>query len=190
MYSIVICSAVINTLQDYLKYRAIDLSREMPYINPWNAKIYLYKSWKPKGCVQFKIIINVLVSSFRFIWIPMLRVYGHYVFFFFLSVQGSTLDVRIWRLKSIPRAERVKLVWLTVHLSSPKMTEDYHVAEYYNVSRCKIWAIIYKYIKYINDSWSSQSRFAGVPLVTKVLTIVWFVWLRIGQFPGLSNVHL
>ena len=25
---------------------------------------------------QFKIIINGLVSSFRFIWIPMLRVYG------------------------------------------------------------------------------------------------------------------
>ena len=27
---------------------------------------------------QFDIIINVLVSSFRFIWIPMLLVYDHY----------------------------------------------------------------------------------------------------------------
>ena len=35
---------------------------------------------------QFEIIINtdnVLVSSFRFIWIPMLWVYGHYRYLYF-----------------------------------------------------------------------------------------------------------
>ena len=39
----------------------------------------------------FEIILNVLVSSFRFIWIPMLWVYGHYTFLI-LSVRESTLD--------------------------------------------------------------------------------------------------
>ena len=28
---------------------------------------YLYKPWGPKGCFQFKIVINVLVGSFHFI---------------------------------------------------------------------------------------------------------------------------
>ena len=32
------------------------------------ADIFLYK---PKGFFQFEVVINVLVSSFRFIWIPM-----------------------------------------------------------------------------------------------------------------------
>ena len=32
---------------------------------------------------------------------PMLWVYGHYKYFAF-SGRGSTLDVRIWRLKSVP----------------------------------------------------------------------------------------
>ena len=30
----------------------------------------------------FDIIINVLVSSLRFIWIPVLWVYGHYKYFY------------------------------------------------------------------------------------------------------------
>ena len=46
-----------------------------------------YKEWRPKGYFQFEIIINVLVSSFRFTWIPMLCVfkYGRYKYFNFLS---------------------------------------------------------------------------------------------------------
>ena len=79
--------------------------------------------------LQFEIIINVLVVSFRFIWIPMLWVYGHYIFLykclsclipfylntyvmglgpFFLyniSVRRSTLDVRIWRLRRFTRSK-------------------------------------------------------------------------------------
>ena len=66
------------------------------------------------GSFQFEIIINVIVSPSRFILIPMLWVYGHYNFFM-ISVQGSTLDVKIWRLqmsvqnltsKVDPRAEK------------------------------------------------------------------------------------
>ena len=33
------------------------------------AGIFLYKPWRPNGLFQFEIIINVLVSSFRFIQI-------------------------------------------------------------------------------------------------------------------------
>ena len=62
--------------------------------NPYNADIFLYKPWRPKGFVQFQIIINVLVSSFWRILIPMLRVHGHYKYFA-LSMRGLYLDVTI-----------------------------------------------------------------------------------------------
>ena len=32
--------------------------------NPLSAEYFVYKPWKPKGFIQFEIIINVLVSSF------------------------------------------------------------------------------------------------------------------------------
>ena len=72
-------------------------------------KIFLYKPWRPKGFFQFEIIINVSVSSFRFIWIPMLWVYGHYKYFNsytawidFGRQNLTSTDVRFWRIKSIP----------------------------------------------------------------------------------------
>ena len=40
------------------------------------------------------------VSCFRFLWITMLWVYSRYKYLYSYSA-GSTLDVRIWRLKSI-----------------------------------------------------------------------------------------
>ena len=42
------------------------------------------------------IIINVLVSSLRLIWIHVLWIYGHYTLLV-LSVSKPALDVRIWR---------------------------------------------------------------------------------------------
>ena len=64
---------------------------------------------------QFGIIINVLVSSFRFIWISMLWVYGHYTYLNSFSVgtvfrrqnltvveTSDSIDVRFRRLKSLP----------------------------------------------------------------------------------------
>ena len=54
----------------------------------------LYKLWR--FFFLFNIIINVLVSSFCFIGIPMSWVYGHYISLI-LSVRWSSLDVRIWR---------------------------------------------------------------------------------------------
>ena len=56
-------------------------------VTPYNAEFFFFWTFEIKGFFQFEIIINVLVSSFRFIWMPMLRVYGHYNYFT-LSVRG------------------------------------------------------------------------------------------------------
>ena len=45
--------------------------------NPYNVEIFLYKPWKPIIYFEFEILFNVLISSFCFVWIPMLWVYGH-----------------------------------------------------------------------------------------------------------------
>ena len=59
-----------------------------------------------KALNQFEIIINVSVSSFWFIWIPMLWVYGHYKYLYSYSAgiyfsrhNLTSTDVRLWRLK-------------------------------------------------------------------------------------------
>ena len=48
---------------------------------PSQRRNIFVKTMKAKGFFQFEIIINVFVSSFRFIWIPMLWVYGHCKYF-------------------------------------------------------------------------------------------------------------
>ena len=78
-------------------------------INPWSADIFLCETIGIKGFFQFLIIINVLVSSFHFIWIPILWVYGLYKYFYsygmgidFRRQNLTSTDVRFWHLKSIP----------------------------------------------------------------------------------------
>ena len=44
-----------------------------------------------------EVMINVLVSSFRFIWVPLLW-YTATVYFLIIPVREPTLDVRIWLL--------------------------------------------------------------------------------------------
>ena len=63
-------------------------------------KYFLYKPWRPNFFSNL-LSSKFLVSSFWFIWKPMLWVYGHYKYFT-LSVRDSTWDVRFWRLKSFP----------------------------------------------------------------------------------------
>ena len=46
------------------------------YINTYNAELFLYITMEAKGFFQFKIIINVLVSSFHYIRIPGTYVIG------------------------------------------------------------------------------------------------------------------
>ena len=69
------------------------------------------KCWNTKGFCQFKIIIKD--SSFRFIWMAMLSVYGHYKCSTF-SMREPPSDVRIWRLKSGPALKGLKLIILTI----------------------------------------------------------------------------
>ena len=53
-------------------------------INRYDAEISSYKPWTPR-VFQFEIIINVLVSFFRFIWISMLWVNCHYKYVYSYS---------------------------------------------------------------------------------------------------------
>ena len=76
------------------------------------AELFFHKPWRRKGLCQIEIIINVVFSFFRFIWIPMLWVYGHYTYFYPYSV---VIDCRrqILTSKVDPRAVRVKsLLWM------------------------------------------------------------------------------
>ena len=51
----------------------------MSTINLWSAEIFLYKLWRPKGFLQFEIIINVLVRSVRFhLRVIKIRIYLQY----------------------------------------------------------------------------------------------------------------
>ena len=40
---------------------------KMSPFNPYNAEIFVYKPWRPKGFLQLEVNINILVSSFCFI---------------------------------------------------------------------------------------------------------------------------
>ena len=73
-----------------------------------------------KGFSQFEIIINVLASSFRFIWIPMLWVYGHYEYFYSYSA-GIDFNRQnlILTTKVAPCTERVKMYWKLLTLLGP-----------------------------------------------------------------------
>ena len=76
----------------------------MKILKPHNAELILYQSWRPKGFFQFEIIINGLVISFWFIWIPILWVYDHKKYF-----TGETVFIRQnLTYKYGPRAVRVK----------------------------------------------------------------------------------
>ena len=73
--------------------------------------------WRLKRFFQFEIIINVLFSSFRLIWIHMLCVYGHCKYFNTFSagivVKRQNLisaDVRLWRIKTVPTLKGLSAV--------------------------------------------------------------------------------
>ena len=85
---------------------------QLSHFNPYNAEIFLYKLWRPKDFFQFEIIINVLVSSFRFIWIPMLWCHGctAIINVLILSTWGPSLYVKIWRMKTVPALKGLNLV--------------------------------------------------------------------------------
>ena len=94
------------------------------YVSPYNAEICLYKPSRSMGFLQFEIIINVLLSSSRFIWIPMLLVYGRYKYLNYFSVGNdfirqnlTSTDVRFWRIKSFPALKGLNYIILFYKLS-------------------------------------------------------------------------
>ena len=72
-------------------------------INPYN-----HINHGAKGFFQFEIMTNVLVSSFCFIWIPVLWVYDQYNFFNSSSA-GAVFRRQILTSKDDPSAESVPL---------------------------------------------------------------------------------
>ena len=65
-----------------------------------------------KGFCQFESIINVLVSYFLFIWIPMLWVYGYYKYFYSYSA-GIDFRRQILTPKVDHRTVRFKIVHIS-----------------------------------------------------------------------------
>ena len=68
----------------------------------------------PFSIFQYRIIINISVSSFCFIWIPILWVYGHWKYFnsfgagtVFIRQNMTSTDVRFWRIKTVPALKRL-----------------------------------------------------------------------------------
>ena len=70
----------------YISAKSINTYTSKPHymvvFNPKNADFFMETS-ENKGLFQFELIKNVLVSSFRLIWITMLWVYGHYKYVFY-----------------------------------------------------------------------------------------------------------
>ena len=50
--------------------------------NPYNLERLFIKPWEPWVFSIFSIIIPILVSCIRLIWIPMLWVYDHYIYIY------------------------------------------------------------------------------------------------------------
>ena len=119
------------------------------------------------GFFQFEITINVLVSSFRLIWIPMLWVCGHQKYFNSLSVgiflirhNLTSTDVRLWRIKTVPalkglitprniewehierRAHKKALYSLDASLNMicKRCSLECDMGKYSTRPMCKVWA--------------------------------------------------
>ena len=90
-------------------------------IKGWKHRHMFAQTWKPKGFFQFKIILIALVSYFRFIWIPMLWIYGHYKYFYSYSAR---IDVSLYTSDSVnwsqsPRCKgKTKAAFLHPNVSS------------------------------------------------------------------------
>ena len=115
--------------QQLVTFQVISYSVSCPVstacTNPHSAEIFCINHGEQR-VFQLKNIINVLVSSFRFIWIPMLWVYDHWKYFDFFSAgivfirqNLTSIDVRFWRIKTVPVLKGLKPNWTpttnTVH---------------------------------------------------------------------------
>ena len=86
-----------------------------------NAK---FEPWRSEA--ELTPLINVLVNSFRFIWIPMLRVYDHYKYFnsfsariVFIRQNLTSKDARFWRINTVPALKVLKVFLPKSNHSTP-----------------------------------------------------------------------
>ena len=90
---------------------------------PHNAEIFFCKNHGDQRVIRNN---HLLVSSFRFVWIPMLRVYGHYNFFNSFNA-GVVFRRQILTSKDGLRAERSKPAnmrrWAGVVDGGPTLTQ-------------------------------------------------------------------
>ena len=87
-------------------------------LNPYHPEIFFFKPRGLRGFFQLEIIINVLV------WIPMLWVYDHYNFCntfnattVFRRQNLTFVDVRFWRVKTVPVLRGLKLKVSTTYIA-------------------------------------------------------------------------
>ena len=116
-----------------------------PTPNPYSADICLHKPWMRKGFFQSKIIVNVSVSSIRFIWILMSWVYGYYTYFNSFSAGTVSIhhnltctDVTCARIKTVSALKGLIIPYLRHsrtfnHFFNPLSAETMDTKEFYSI---------------------------------------------------------
>ena len=90
------------------------------HFNPYNAELFMFKSWK----------VNVLVSYFRFIWMYVCY-YDQYKYFNFFSAgivfmrqnmtSKASTDSWFWRIKTIPALKGLMVKFNFIYIYEPTM---------------------------------------------------------------------
>ena len=126
---------------------------------PFNTQcnFFQWKPWRLKGYFQFKINLNVLVSSFWFTWMLILWFYGNYKYFnsfsagtVFVFILTST-DVRFWRKKTVTTLKELTSQWgLTLYVRFTSFSE---LAFYLSDLLYVIWSFLYTYNLSVQYLW-------------------------------------
>ena len=123
-----------------IKIRLISVIHQTPdFLPQWRSQTSLTLKALKYLCInhgdqrvffKFEITINVLFSSFWFIWIPMSWVYGRqkYVHAFstgtvFIRQNLTSTDVKFWRIKTVPALKGLKL---TSNIKPQRNTVVFH----------------------------------------------------------------
>ena len=132
--------------------------------------------------ISLKWPLVPLVSSFWFIWIPMLLVYDHYNFFT-LTLWWSTLDVRLLTTKFDPRAVRIHNAVIGNEMSVQHQhcqMFGLQVYEYSFFTHFKLWIAVARHsFKWVN------SYSAGIDFSRQNLTSVDVKFWRLKSIPAL-----
>ena len=171
------------------------LSRDMWRNNNPKALIYFCINHGDQRFFQNEITINVLVSSFRFIWISTLHycgVYGHYKYFI-LSVQLRTSKYDVYRRQILTskvgqrwKCKNIDIVFKTAVLQ-PWLP-------LYPLSWLVPHVMIYSLSKWIsNRFWIMPRSMSPIPGLTQLTAIYYgdikMHWLIVGRMSGHRLQH-